>query len=137
MVEALARIDGGHTSALALRVFELALLDAVGLAPSFDRCVGCGDPPLDDDRQLLDVRRGGVMCGHCGAAVGGPLSPSVRGALLSAQRAGGTELDRWSTLSADDGAHARDALQALLAEHLRRPLRSVEFIAKLNASSHG
>jgi len=46
-------------------VFELRLLSAVGLSPTFDRCVECGRTELDEPGQVFDLRQGGVVCAHC------------------------------------------------------------------------
>jgi len=137
--ETLGRIDAGSCGPVALRCFELALLDALGLAPALDRCVACGGAPADEAGQVLDVAHGGVVCGGCAHGRGRPLGGAVRQALVAAQA--GSEVDaaaRWALLSPPDAASARDTLQALLGAHLTRPLRSVEFIAKLNAqAAHG
>jgi DNA repair protein RecO (recombination protein O) len=146
--ELLSRLDAGLAEGpLApahLRVFELALLDALGFGPVLDRCVACGAALDGDDARSeerhLDVRRGGVSCEHCSAGHGPgerPLRDSALRLLLRARAlplaAAGRLLDEPAPREAWDGA--REALQALLREHLGRPLRSVEFIAKLNAAA--
>jgi DNA repair protein RecO (recombination protein O) len=112
-----------------LRVFELKLLDAVGLGPLLDRCASCGLEALGQDGQRFDVSRGGVVCGGC-QGVGPELPEPARKALLRARmlspaRASELELD-----TAQNGA-CRDALLAAIHHQLGRPLRSVEFIAKV------
>ena len=149
LVAVLTLLDEATARPAHLRIFELALLDTLGLAPSLDRCVACGrtleDPgdtgssaPAADEGAQLDLRRGGVVCGECAAshAPGSrPLPPRVRRLLVDAQRTPLGEAIRLIDALDDkriwDGA--RDALQAVLLGHLGRPLRTVEFIAKLNA----
>ena len=127
-----------------LRIFELGILDAVGLQPALDRCVECARPlddqPGDEGGDQLDLRRGGVLCGRCVAGPGAgrrPLPARVRRLLSQLQRT--TLAEAPSLLSAPFAAAsgtweaARDAIQAILRELLGRPLRSVEFIEKLNA----
>ncbi len=127
-VEMLGLLDGGEARAELLRAFELRVLDEVGLAPVLDRCVGCDGPPGD----LFDARRGGVTCAACGGSR--PLPAGAREALCAAERATLAEAARLR-FAPGDGEAAREALQALLREHLPRPLRSVEFIAKLNGAA--
>jgi DNA repair protein RecO (recombination protein O) len=140
--EALSLLDGGEPHPSLLRAFELKLLDAVGLQPALDTCVSCGDavPAAGEGEpgrgELVDVRRGGVVCARCAAGEASVrptarlVSGEARRALIAAGRA---PLDRARAIDWGAGAEAaRDLLQALLAEHLPRPLRSVEFIAKLN-----
>lgn len=126
-----------------LRVFELALLDTLGFAPRFDRCAAC-DAGLGDAPVAFDPRRG-VLCGDC--AAGPAMRPLSAAAcrLLEGLRhrpigedASLPELEEAGEASSgkspDRGAwdSARDVLSTLLAEHLSRPLKSLEFIAKLN-----
>jgi DNA repair protein RecO (recombination protein O) len=127
--EALGALDGGEPSAVLLRAFELKLLEVLGLGPSLDRCVGCGAPGAAGD--AFDARGGGLACRACRQREGLPLPPTARAALIAARDA---PLARAGEVAFDDAdaLAARDALQALLGEHLHRPLRSVEFIAKLN-----
>ena len=148
----LERIDSGGTEGrlgpASLRVFELALLGAIGLSPSLDRCVLCG-APLDDPRvddagapdpeRHFDARHGGVACERCSAGHGlgqRPLHERARLLLLAAQRLDIATAERLLEVPAPREAWeaAREVIQALLREHLGRPLRSVEFISKLNAA---
>ena len=126
----LSDIERGGVGPAELRVYELALLDAVGLAPSLERCVACDGPPGDDLHQRLDARRGGLLCGRCGERGEGPLlDGEVRRALVDAQQG------RAMTGLPAVALAARAAVQSLLGEHLTHPLRSLEFIAKLNAAT--
>jgi DNA repair protein RecO (recombination protein O) len=130
LAEMLALLDGGDGSASLLRAFELSLLDAVGLAPSLDRCPGCGGEAAGE-ATWLDARRGGLVCAACHGGGAGAVAPSVRALLIALQRA--RIADPPIEATPEGAAAARDALQAILREHLGKPLRSVEFIAKINA----
>jgi DNA repair protein RecO (recombination protein O) len=132
LLTALDVMETEPVRAETLRLFELRLLDAVGLQPRLGACVGCGGVELDEPGQLFDLRRGGVLCTRCHGH-GRPLDGEVRRALVSAQalpmeRA--TEL----VLAPPVNQACRELLSALIQDHLGRPLKSVEFIAKLNAS---
>jgi DNA repair protein RecO (recombination protein O) len=126
---ALGEIDGAGYGAAELRRFELQLLGAVGLAPSLDRCVGCATVADAAAEQGFDARRGGILCPNCGEGHERVLPAAVRQALLQAQRG-----EPMPALEAAAMAVARETLQALLTEHLGKPLRSLEFILKLNAA---
>jgi DNA repair protein RecO (recombination protein O) len=136
LVALLAHLDAETPRAETLRVFELKVLETVGLRPALDRCGRCGDPAgLDEAGQVFDVRRGGVVCGPChgdGPALGG----EARRALVRAQD---LELDGASALEITPAVNAvcRTALAALITDHLGRPLKTVEFIAKLNHAAAG
>lgn len=126
---ALGEIDRTGYGAADLRRFELQLLGVVGLAPSLDRCVGCAAAADDTREQMFDARRGGILCPSCDQGRGRALPGTVRQALLNAQQG-----EPMPALPAAEMAVARDLLQALLGEHLSKPLRSLEFILKLNAA---
>jgi len=132
LVTLLDLLDGGPARAESLRVFELRLLDAVGLRPTVSECVECGRRELDEPGQVFDSRRGGVICGRCHGQ-GQPLDGAARQALLTAQSLPLERAVEWSVLAAVNVA-CREAIAAVIRDHLGKPLKSLEFIAKLNAS---
>jgi len=98
----LALLDEGEARAETLRVLELHALDAVGLRPDFDQCAVFADLP-GEARQALEQAQA-LSLAEAQAFV---LAPAVNAA-------------------------CRDALSKFILDHLGRPLKSVEFIAKLN-----
>lgn len=127
--------DGAPPRAETLRVFELRLLNLVGLMPRLDGCLRCDEDALDQPGQILDVRQGGVVCGACRGA-GPALDGEARRALVEGQQLELGAAAGWSLPPAVNAA-CRDALAAFFAEHLGRPLKSLEFIAKLNRAHAG
>ena len=128
----LQALDGGDASAERLRVFEMQLLDRLGLRPELGRCVVCARPSDDGLGQRLDPVRGGIACGGCRAD--GPLvDGATRAALVATQRL--RVSDPAPAFSLEVGRGVRDALRAILAVHLPRQLKSVGFIDKLNRAT--
>jgi DNA repair protein RecO (recombination protein O) len=122
-----------------LRSFELKLLGEVGLAPSLDRCVGCGEEAaerLDEPGVGFDGARGGVVCPAC--AVGPdtrPLPAAARAVLLAARAAPALgAVDAATAPVGSSGLEARDAILGMILGHLGKPLKSVEFIAKVSGA---
>jgi DNA repair protein RecO (recombination protein O) len=126
-------------SAQLLRVFELRLLGIIGLAPVLDRCVGCGTEAVDGRGVVLDSARGGVCCAACAALarqVGvRPLSGPARRILADAQAAPSLAAARGQSPNPEVAAEARDALLSIVLGHVDRPLRSLEFIAKVSGAA--
>lgn len=126
-------------SPMTLRAFELRLLDIIGLAPVLDRCVGCGTGDVDGRGLVLDVSRGGVCCVGCAALsrrVGvRSLSGAARRVLAACQGASSLEAARAICPEPEVAAEVRDALLAIVLEHVGKPLRSLEFIAKVTGAS--
>ncbi len=135
LIEFLTILEAAPARAETLRVFELALLSLVGLEPVLGRCLGCNgeDDVLDQPGQVFDVRRGGVVCAGCHGD-GKLLDGTARTTLLAAQQ---LELTAAAglTISPSVNAMCRDALAALISDHLGRPLKSLEFISKLNQAA--
>lgn len=123
-----------------LRRFELRLLGHIGLAPQFDRCAACSS--LDLERgALLDPGGGGVLCSGCAASARGhgarPLADETRRLLVAAGAAGELTAvadDAVADADAETEVDAQRAMSLILSRQLSRPLRSIEFIAKMNAS---
>jgi DNA repair protein RecO (recombination protein O) len=134
LVAFLAEVEVGGASAERLRVFELGLLSALGMAPVLEGCAVCaGARYAGRDHTEVTFRwdpdRGGAVCVAC-ARGGRPLAPAVRAALV---RLAATPLDAAGaqTLPADVNRDCREALLEVISHHVTGPLKSVEFIAKV------
>jgi DNA repair protein RecO (recombination protein O) len=125
----LGHLETTGASSERLRVFELGLLQRLGLGPAFDSCVGCGRVDLVNETVRLQPERGGVVCDGC-ARRGTPLSAPVRRALVALS---GLDLDRALELPLDRDMNAacRNAIFELLGSHLPGALKSIEFVEKI------
>ena len=128
LVDTLRRITAVEDVFLAVRYFELRLLDFVGFRPELFRCVNCGQDirPVD---QFFSPLRGGALCPNCGPKVGGaqPVSVETLKYIRHLQRSSYSEATR---------AHLTPAIQremeALLQHYitylLERGLNSSDFL---------
>ncbi len=133
--EFLTRLNAGPASAERLRVFELGLLRGLGIGPSLDRCVVCNRDDLEEEDVRWHADRGGVVCRNCSGR-GDLMSGNTRRTL---QQLATTSLaDAQSLfLDRDVGAGCRRAVVGLLREHVRGPLRSLDFIEKMSGHMSG
>jgi DNA repair protein RecO (recombination protein O) len=115
-----------------LRVFELALLGALGLAPRLDACAACGAALGDQAPATFDAGRG-LLCDRCGHAPL-PVPAAVRHALVHASALGLRDAGTAPALPAAVADTCRELLAQALTRELGRRLRSVEFIAKVRSS---
>ncbi len=122
---ALSALEQGALPVGALRRYELRLLAILGLAPVLTSCAACGGGNLDEPGQSFDAIRGGVVCARCGG-VGLPLPAASRAYLARAERGEIPDAEP------DIAEPARDAVLSALQSHLSRPLKSLEFIAKVS-----
>lgn len=147
--EALAVIVGlwdslaeGGPSPGALRAAELTLLELAGHAPAIERCAACGSPELDGGA-VFDATRGGAICRRCagGSRNAGvrPFEPETRAYLTAIGRlvtpGAARAVDADTQFTSADRAAGRDAMLAMIGTLVDKPLRSLEYIAKLGAAA--
>ena len=142
----------GGPSPGALRAVELALLELGGHLPAIAQCAACGATDLDVGA-VFDPARGGAICRRCAATSRGPgvrpldagtrayLAAIVDAGLASSSSVPGASLERARALDLDprftaaDRGAGRDALVASVVALVGRPLRSLEYLAKLGAAT--
>lgn len=71
LVETLQRVAGMPDPFIAVRYYEIQLLDLLGFRPQLNNCTACG-AEIKPENQYFDVVQGGVLCPRCG-----PLSPTA------------------------------------------------------------
>ncbi len=65
LLNTLDRLAEGDEAPVAMRHFELRLLDLVGYRPELFKCLGCG-AEIRPQGQFFSVALGGVLCPDCG-----------------------------------------------------------------------
>ncbi len=132
--------EGGPSPA-ALRMVELELFDLAGHRPALDACAACGARDLDQGA-VFDPSRGGVICKRCAASSRGPnirpIDPATLGYLRAVAAAGSPAaaraLDTDPAFQPGDRTAGRDAMVAMAQNLVGKPLKSLEYIAKLGAA---
>jgi DNA repair protein RecO (recombination protein O) len=76
LVDTLARLAAEPDAFLALRYYEIHLLDLLGFRPELFHCVQCRKPVLPQD-QFFSAIQGGVLCPTCGAGAAGAVPISM------------------------------------------------------------
>lgn len=115
-----------------MRRYELRLLDSLGLLPALDACCVCGESTGIGSELAFAAGRGGALCVVHG--VGAPRVPSETLNLAVALHRDPEPEAAWdaaTAASADVRRALRDLVQSVVRPHLRRPLRSLEFLAAL------
>jgi DNA repair protein RecO len=134
-------LAAGGPSPGALRAAELALLDLTGHRPAIDHCAACSSTELDEGA-LFDPARGGAICRRCGGQSRGPgirqLDPATRDYLRSVAEydspLAARAIDRDPRFTPAARTAGRDALVAMVTGLVGKPLRSLEYLAKLGAA---
>ena len=134
-------LAAGGPSPGALRAVEFALLDLAGHRPAIDHCAACSRTELDVGA-VFDPQRGGAICSTCAArsrnAGVRQLDPATR-AYLHAVVELGTPLaaravDTDPRFTTAERTAGRDAMVAMVGSLVGKPLRSLEYLAKLGAA---
>lgn len=126
----------------ALRAVELAVLELGGHRPALESCAACGQTELASGA-VFDPSRGGVICRACAAGSRGPqirpLDPATLAYLRAAASHGSPSaaraLDTDPRFTPGDRTAGREALISMVTMLVGKPLRSLEFLAKLGAAS--
>lgn len=135
LCESIGRTLDAGADAGVLRRYELGLLRALGLLPALDACAVCGEAITSGPTVPFEDHHGGALClvhGRGARRVPAEVLETA-GRLLAAGEEG--EIDAALRATAERPASERRALRDLvqtwLRPHLRAPLRSREFFAKL------
>lgn len=118
-----------------LRAFELSLLRLIGLGPAISACAACAtDVPPGE--VTFDPGRGGILCAACASRTVSPLRTSLSADALAFLRRvqGAPSLAETgpASVSAEVNEELRRLLTSQVLHHIGRPLKSLEFIAKVN-----
>jgi DNA repair protein RecO (recombination protein O) len=121
----LVRLDAKEAGPTSLIAFELAALAHAGLMPRFDSCSLCGGEP--GERPRFDAGHGGAVCEPCAprAREASAMAPGLLQGLRALQEGQRTPL------SPELRSRARTLLNAFLAHHIGRRLRSVDFMTQV------
>lgn len=133
--------DGGPSPA-ALRAVEMTLLEIAGHAVAIERCAACGSGELEGGA-VFDASRGGAICRKCAGGSRGPgvrpFEPETRAYLAAIAKLvtpkAARAVDADVRFQAADRAAGRDAMLAMVSSLVDKPLRSLEYIAKLGAAA--
>lgn len=131
LTEVLSRLEKEPDPWLAIRYYEVRLLDLLGYRPNWFECANCGREIKAED-QYFSAARGGVLCPACGKGLPEVWSISVDALkyLRHFQRSSYSEAQR-----ARPSAEIRNEVESLLQRYvtylLERALNSPRFISQI------
>ena len=131
LTETLTRLAAAPDPWLALRYYEVRLLDLLGFRPHLFECANCGEE-IRAENQFFSPSAGGVLCPKCGAGLPGVWDVSVEALkyFRHFQRSPYSGAQR-----ARPGPEVQDELETLIQKYLtyllERKLNSPEFIKQI------
>lgn len=126
----LEHLDGGGGSPSDRRFFEINLLNILGYRPALEECSGCG-AQLSGHESLVLGPAGQLLCPRCGR--GGRVVTA--GTVDRLRRCLATGRFAAVPFSSPELAEAGLFLDAQLALHLHRPLKSLAFLREMGEQS--
>jgi DNA repair protein RecO (recombination protein O) len=127
LLATLQRLDGEDSPDMAVRFFEMQLLEHMGYRPELRRCLRCQDQ-VRPVVNYFSPGAGGVLCPDCGRTSGG-LEVSVNALkLLRVLQDGDYSLARRVQAGAPLRAELETTMRAYLQYVLERRLRSCELL---------
>lgn len=131
LVESLERLSAEADPFIAVRYYEMRLLDLLGFRPLLFQCAGCGET-IQAQNQFFSADLGGVLCPKCRykGQSARPITLDALRFLRHVQRSGYAEAAR-----ADPAPETRREMEALqnyyLTYFLERSLNSPEFLKQI------
>ncbi len=135
LLETLGRLDAGRSTTLAVRYYELHMLDLAGYQPQLFHCVQCGQP-LQQEVNFLSFERGGCLCPKHGANAPGTVALPLE--VLKVMRY--LQSREWEQVAVLQlRPEVLGQVEALLARyivyHLERTLRAPVFLDRLRRTT--
>jgi DNA repair protein RecO (recombination protein O) len=123
----LERLERFPTTPSDRRFFELNLLNILGYRPALEDCAACGAPLASGGWFRRGAFVDGLLCDRCGAG-GKPVAVTTQALLRQSLCTG-----RFGAILFPPGAlvEAGGFLDAALAAHLTRPLKSLAFLREI------
>jgi DNA repair protein RecO (recombination protein O) len=133
LVETLDRIEKEEDAWLAIRYYEMRLLDAVGFRPQLFECANCGREILAEE-QYFSFTAGGVICPRCGLGLPNltKISLETLKYLRHFQRSGYREASR-AHPSLEAQKEAEILMQGYFTYLLERELNTPGFIKRVKS----
>ena len=135
LAETLKRLTTGEEPWLAVRYYEMRLLDFLGFRPQLFECANCGREIQAED-QFFSFSAGGVICPRCGRGLPNLTSISLDALkyLRHFQRSNYAESKRAQPTS-DVQAEVEGLMQAYFTYLLERELNSPGFLRTVRPSA--
>ncbi len=131
LLETLGRLDEGRAVNLAVRYYELHMLDLAGYQPQFFHCIQC-DQPLQQEVNFFSFERGGCLCPKHGSNLPGTVALPLE--VLKVMRY--LQSRPWEQVAVlqlrpDVLGQVEGLLARYIVYHLERTLRAPVFLDRL------
>lgn len=128
--ESLRFLSTGASARRVTRIFELKLLEALGLSPNLNSCIECS--AREEKKYYFSVKSGGILCSKCRTSDRGAF-PVSNGTVNFIRRIQKTPLEKTAHIkvSKDVGVEIEKLLKNFLDFYLHRQAKSLLFLKEL------
>lgn len=131
LVRTLERLDREADPEMALRYFQVRLLDLVGYRPELGRCANCGKEARPED-QFFSAMEGSLLCARCGPNRGDARPISLRALkVFRHYQRHPYELASQPQVSSPIARELEGILESYLSHLLERELRAPSFVRQV------
>jgi len=132
LIDFLGILEGRGVNEDLLRVFEVRLLDDLGLRPHVSDCVICHTPFISGTKVRFSPEKGGALCNRClkGVSITIPVSIGTLKTLEMAIKIEPLKIPRL-VFSREVRDESRETLRGFIRFHTGRELKSLEFLEKI------
>ena len=133
LMETLGRISQEKEAWLAVRYYEMRLLDSLGFRPQLFTCANC-ESKIEAEDQFFSLAAGGVICPRCGKGLPGlrPISMEALKYLRHFQRSSYAEASR-AHPTAEVKKELEMLMQAFFTYLLERELNTPGFLKQIRS----
>ncbi|MFH1309119.1 MAG: DNA repair protein RecO [Candidatus Omnitrophota bacterium] len=130
LTESLKLLASKISARRAARIFELKLLNVLGLNPQMEVCARCGY--AGDGLNLFSVKNGGVLCEKCGKVSGAFISLS-NGTVNFIKKIQQNDFDKIAQIkvSKEVGRETEVILKKFLGYYINYPIKSLKFLEEI------
>ncbi len=131
--ESILFLNSGASVKRAARIFEVKLLELLGLVPEIQACAIC--QTLMPEPAFFNPSSGGILCRNCAGKSQGIKIPVSKGTLNFLAHVRRSEIrSLYSVKVAQEvGEELEKILRRFVDFHLHYPLKSLQFMEKMNA----
>ena len=127
LLNSLKLLAGESSTKRVARIFEIKLLSLLGIMPTLEACVNCGDAV--DGTSRFSFRHGGLICKKC-FKEDVEARPILQGTVKFIEHIRSLPFERVANVkvSSDVGHELERILRKFLDYHIERRLKTVEFL---------
>lgn len=131
LVDSLALMAAGSSAKRVSRIFELKLLEHLGLSPVLDACVKCKREA--EEAAYFSIKEGGILCLRCVSGKNEFNMPISLGAVKFMRKIRSSDISKLSgvKVSGEVGRQTEEILRRFLQYHIARPIKTLTFMNKL------